>query len=100
MGLDYSIDLYFDVSRLEDALLAIAAIASPRGEPVRVRVPSGRVLTLPFTHDFKAEECELRAGELGICFDTVLCFPDDGVVGPYAERELGRAKPRAWRRPH
>jgi hypothetical protein len=94
MGLDYSINLYFDASRLEDALLAAAAMAAPLGEPIHVRMPSGRSLTLPFTHDFKTEDCQLRAEGQPLCLDTVLRFPNDGVVGPYFERHHGGADPR------
>jgi hypothetical protein len=94
MGLDYRIALYFPAAGLEDALLAAAAMAAPGGGPIRIELPSGRWLSLPSTHDFRTGDCHLRAGGKGLCLDTVLRFPNDGVLGPYAELHRGDLDPR------
>jgi hypothetical protein len=42
---------------------------------------------------FETEDCQLRAEREGLCLETVLRFPNDGVIGPYFERHHGGVDP-------
>lgn len=69
MGQRYSVRLFFHIHRLEDALLATATIVTPLDNPVRVLLPSGREVwlpfkaRLPFAYHEKRDFYEIHLGE-------------------------------------
>ncbi|MCQ3933227.1 MAG: hypothetical protein DPW16_22500 [Chloroflexi bacterium] len=86
MGLNYSIDLYFHIADLEEALLATASIAAPnQGHGLNLALPNEKVLHLPFTSHFKNEDIELKLGS-EVKLDTTLLFPKDDSILFYASQ--------------
>lgn len=86
MGLDYKINLYFEVERLEAALKAVAASAKPSSQSVVVVLPTGQRLVLPFEQDEAFEhniadgDHVIRSGEMGIRLRSILRFVTDEEI--------------------
>lgn len=85
MGLDYSYDLLFSRQKLKDVLLAIAAIASPKGETPLEVVFTDETLKLPFTSRFKSEPVICETPLQSLSFDTSLFFSQDEPLRRYEE---------------
>lgn len=86
MGLDYKINLYFEVERLEAALMAVAASARPPSQSVAVVLPTGRRLVLPFEQDEAFEHNTtdgdhiIRSGVMGVRLRSILRFATDEEI--------------------
>lgn len=84
MGERYSIDLYFEVERLEQALRATADFTVPNRESTAIVLPSGREVVLPFSRDHNRttedEDRIIRTNQLGVCLGAVLQFPVDDEI--------------------
>lgn len=89
MGLDWAYDLYLPARNVEKALRLVAAIAR-RGDdlpgPVRVTLPGGAELSLPFTSNFRSDPVGDWSARGYLTLETVLYFPlDDAVIRRWAE---------------
>ncbi len=84
MGLNYSIDLYFNIEDLEKALLATAKIAVYNADQpgVQVLLPNQRTVTLPFTTFERDAQLTLTQGGR-IDLKTTLLFEFDEAIGMY-----------------
>ena len=87
MGLNYSIDLAVPIGRTGDLLTALARIAtaSCRDEgQTTVYLPTGQVVTVPFSSDWEHAPIHLDRGDGEVKFETDLLFPlDDALRGTY-----------------
>lgn len=84
MGINYSINLYYESHQVENALLGLIKIAyiSEKKATV-VELPSGNYITVPFTSNFKTLPIKLFLNHLNAELDTTLTFPIDEKVENY-----------------
>ncbi|BCY14704.1 hypothetical protein [Actinoplanes sp. L3-i22] len=86
MGIDWAYDIHLPARNVATALRATAALAHPGKGPVRVTLPDGAELLLPFTSGFRADPVDVRAGDGHVQLDTLLRFPvRDDVIRAWAE---------------
>lgn len=81
MGLDYSIELYFPIENLKDALRATNRYASDDGISTILSFPDGNRLEVPFAHHNQGTQREVTLTDLSkICFGTAFDFPSDQAL--------------------
>ncbi|MFJ5234646.1 hypothetical protein ACIQBJ_32705 [Kitasatospora sp. NPDC088391] len=81
MGLDYSYEIFLPSRDVGRALTRLAELA-PRGRdtpPLRVTLPGGEQLTVPFTSNFKSEPVDCSAGGT-LQLDTSIAIGVDDAV--------------------
>lgn len=97
MGLDYSYEIFMPPRNVARALIQLTELSSPGhcAPPLRITLPGGEHLTVPFTSNFKSDPVDVSAGG-PLELDTVIMFGVDDAVrefhyAPDAEPdELGR----------
>lgn len=96
MGLRYSVNLYFRVEDIEKALLTTIALADihPGPQPLKLRLPDGKWLELPFTSRFKSDPVELAAGARAE-LDSILLFPPSADLSAYFGPQDGQKAARS-----
>lgn len=84
MGLDYSYEIFMRPGNIARALTRLAELA-PRSRntpPLRLTLPGGEQLTVPFTSKFKSEPVDCSTGT-NLDLDTVLMTDVDDAVREY-----------------
>lgn len=94
MGLIYSYTIYLRSRNVAKALTNLADLAppAPRVQPLKLTLPGGEQLVLPFTSNFKSESVD---GSTSSTFelDTSIMFDVDDALRAYAEE--GGPEPEA-----
>ncbi|MFH0174152.1 hypothetical protein ACIA6D_15050 [Streptomyces cacaoi] len=88
MGLTYSYDIYLRPRNVAKALANLAELAppAPRAQPLKVTLPGGDRLVLPFTSHFKSEPVDCSMSST-LELDMSIMFDVDDALREYAETD-------------
>lgn len=100
MSLGYSVNLYFPVEQIEEALVSTARTAHLADNiSTPVTLPSRKVISVPFTSNFKTDALTLEHQNKGSldCLDTSLWFPTDETIRTlFSERTTEIVDGKEW----
>ncbi|KIX79029.1 hypothetical protein SF12_06430 [Streptomyces sp. MBRL 601] len=88
MGLDYGYDIYLRPRHVARALTSLAALAPDDRAvpPLKVTLPGGDQVVLPFTSDFKSDPVDYSTSDT-FEFDTVLMFDVDETLREFSRTD-------------